>query len=123
MKRHKFKILSLLAVLALTMSVLGLTSLFAAAETTYTPTNIFSTSGASRAEDENYIAYNMSDRMEQFHLPNLLNGMAWSVLIDTSDEEMTQRTEGEEGWLLESHSIVIFKAVQLEKTDEETKEG
>ncbi len=70
-----------------------------------------------------YIAYNMSDRMEQFHLPNLLNGMAWSVLIDTSDEEMTQKTEGEEGWLLESHSIVIFKAVQLEKTDEETKEG
>lgn len=71
MKRHKFKILSLLAVLALTMSVLGLTSLFAAAETTYTPTNIFSTSGASRAEDENYIAYNMDDGASIYYRKNL----------------------------------------------------
>ena len=71
MKRHKFKILSLLAVLALTMSVLGLTSLFAAAGTTYTPTNIFSTSGASRAEDENYIAYNMDDGASIYYRKNL----------------------------------------------------
>lgn len=59
-----------------------------------------------------YIAYNMSDRMEQFHLPSLPEGMTWTILEDTSGEGDGQGPDPDGGWLLESHSIVIFKAVR-----------
>ncbi len=71
MKRHKFKILSLAAVFALSMALACVSWVFAAAETTYTPSNIFSTSNASTNTDQGYIAYNLSDNANIYYRKNL----------------------------------------------------
>ena len=71
MKRHKFKILSLLAVLALSTALAGTLMFFASAETTYTPSNIFSSSGATSDSGQGYVAYKMSDGGSVYYRKNL----------------------------------------------------
>lgn len=71
MKRHKFKILSLLAVLALSTALAGTLLFFVSAETTYTASNIFSSSGATSDRDQGYVAYKLSDEGSVFYRKNL----------------------------------------------------
>ena len=101
MKRHKFKILSLAAVFALSMALACVSWVFAAAETTYTPSNIFSTSNASTNTDQGYIAYNLSDNANIYY--DLSSETIKKTLLkllsyrDVLPDEPQQRSEGAEG--------------------------
>lgn len=71
MKRHKFKILSLFAVFAMSVAFACMSAVSAAAETTYAPSSIFATSGAATDGDQGYIAYKLSDGANVYYRKNL----------------------------------------------------
>lgn len=71
MKRHKFKILSLAVVFALCTAFACFSAVFAAAETTYGPSSVFSTSNATSNTTEGYIAYDLSDGANVYYRKNL----------------------------------------------------
>lgn len=71
MKRHKYKIISLLAVFALSVACACMSMVFAAAETTYAPSNVFTVSGASTDSDQGYLAYRLSDGANVYYRKNL----------------------------------------------------
>lgn len=71
MKRHKSKIISLLAVFVLSISfACASTALFASAAT-YSQNNIFSSSGASANTEQGYVAYNLNDGANIYYRKNL----------------------------------------------------
>lgn len=71
MKRHKFKIISLLAVFVLSVSLACVSTVFAAAETTYTPSNVFSTSNATTNTEQGYLAYDLYDGANVYYRKDL----------------------------------------------------
>lgn len=92
MKRHKFKILSLLAVLALSTALAGTLLFFVSAETTYTASNIFSSSGATTVSDQGYIAYDLQDGANVYYRKDL--ALKWYASADGASYFSTEFSFG-----------------------------
>lgn len=93
MKRHKFKIISLLAVFVLSVSLACVSFVVAGAETTYTPSNVFSTSGATTVSDQGYIAYDLQDGANVYYRKDL--ALKWYASADGASYFSTEFSFGD----------------------------
>ena len=71
-----------------------------------------------------YFAYNMNWEKHDFELPKLPNDLEWSVLVDTSVEQIIENNNMKDlGRIItvNDRSIVVFmsKKKELEKNDKE----
>ena len=93
MKMHKFKIISLLAVFVLSVSLACVSFVVAGAETTYTPSNVFSTSGATTVSDQGYIAYDLQDGANVYYRKDL--ALKWYASADGASYFSTEFSFGD----------------------------